>query len=122
MAGNSQVLARLHQHLQDNIKSSQIVGVTHWESGGEQQQLPGCKPTFFFTPKHIKKRSDELGAAVFMEKAMMASAQLSQKLKSLIAMEYHYGSESTQQLWQDLLNNNVSGQRGLMLSLQDKPL
>ena len=121
MAGNSEVLARIHQHLQDNMKSSQIVGVTHWESRGEQQQLPGCKPTFFFTPKHIKKRSDELGATTFMEKAIMSAAGLSQQLKSLINMEFHYGSDSVQQLWQDMLNNKVSGQRGLMLSLQDKP-
>jgi len=120
MAGNSKVLANLHHHLQDNIKSSQIVGATHWESFTGKQELPGCKPQFFFTPAHIKKRSDEWGPTVLMEKAMIASTQLSQQLKRLIAMEYHAGSESTQQLWRDLLDNKVSGQRGLMLSLLDE--
>ncbi len=119
MAGNSEVLANLHNHLQDNMKSSQIVGATHWDSFSGKQKLPGCKPQFFFTPAHIKKRSDEWGPAVLMEKAMTSAATLAHKLSDLIAMEHHTGSENVQQLWRDLLDNKVSGQRGLMLSLLD---
>lgn len=120
MSGNSKVLASLHQHLDVNMKSSQIVGATHWENFAGRQTLPGSQPVFFFTPAHIKKRSEDWGPTVLIEKAMTASAQLSQKLKGLIAMEYHHGSESTQQMWLDLLDNKVSGQRGLMLSLSEK--
>ncbi len=120
MAGNSQVLANLHHHLQDNMKSSQIVGATHWESFTGTQKLPGCKPQFFFTPAHIKKRSEEWGPVVLMEKAMTAAATLAHKLSDLIVMEHHQGADDTQQLWRDLLDNKVSGQRGLMLSLLDE--
>ena len=117
MSGNSQVLSDLHHHLQDNIKTSQLVGATHWQRFGKKQSLPGAKPVLFFAPDQIKKRSDEIGAKAFMEQSLMASAQLAQQLNHLIDIEHHQGVEALQTLWLAMLDNQVSGQRGLMFSI-----
>ncbi len=63
MAGNRQVLARLHHHLGDNVVCSCGVGATHWEArdGEEPASLPGARPTMFFAPTQIVKRNQELG-------------------------------------------------------------
>jgi len=67
MAGNRAVLSRLHEHFMDNMKYSCGVGITHWESrdGAPPAALPGAKPTMFFAPSQIQKRSKEWGPEKF---------------------------------------------------------
>ncbi|WP_299079299.1 DUF2855 family protein [uncultured Paraglaciecola sp.] len=119
MSGDRQVVAALHHHLADNMKSSQIVGVTHWENLGKRVALPGAQPVFFFTPDHIQKRSQQLGEKVFMEKGFTAAVQLFARFKHLVNIEHHQGAQAVAQLWLDLLDNKISGQRGVMLSTSD---
>ena len=63
MAGNREVLSRVHHHLGDELKCSCGVGITHWEArdGDDPASLPGAKPTMFFAPSQIMKRNEELG-------------------------------------------------------------
>ena len=63
MAGNRDVLARVHHHLGDQLVNSCGVGITHWDAreGQEPSELPGAKATMFFAPSQIVKRNDELG-------------------------------------------------------------
>lgn len=65
MAGNADVLSRVHRHLGDQLMYSCRVGATHWEAGGSAKDLPGPTPTFFFAPSQIKQRSAEWGRDVF---------------------------------------------------------
>jgi hypothetical protein len=63
MAGNRDVLARVHHHLEHNLKCSCGVGITHWDAreGKDPASLPGAKPSMFFAPSQIMKRNEELG-------------------------------------------------------------
>lgn len=67
MAGNRPVLARLHEHFQENMKYSCGVGITHWASldGAPPAELPGAKPAMFFAPSQIQKRNKEWGPEKF---------------------------------------------------------
>lgn len=67
MAGNRSVLEQLHQHYKDNMACSCGVGITHWEDrdGAAPANLPGAKPTMFFAPSQIQKRTQEWGAEAF---------------------------------------------------------
>ena len=118
MSGNKAVLSTLHHHLGDNMKSSQIVGVTHWDNAGNNKDLPGAQPVLFFTPGQIDKRNKELGLGVLTDKAFIASTELAHKFKQLIATEYHHGIEAADTMWHALLDNDVSGQRGIMIVLE----
>lgn len=120
MAGDGPIRARLHHHLGDNMKTSQVVGMTHWDSEHIKERLPGSKPTFFFTPAQIDKRSKDWGPGVLEQKGYVASAGLVMKLKDQLKLEFHQGAEACASIWADMLDNKISGQQGIMVSLQEK--
>jgi NADPH-dependent curcumin reductase CurA len=63
-AGDVELVDTLHHHLGENMKSSIIVGATHWNAGGQRStDLPGATPEMFFAPGQIQKRSKEWGPA-----------------------------------------------------------
>ena len=53
-----------------------------------------------------------------MGKAYAASIELVTQLAPTLLMESHKGAEACDAIWQSLLRNQVSGQRGVMVSLQ----
>lgn len=62
MAGNTNLTSRLHQHLQNNMVYSCLVGASHVGQGGKPTgRLPGARPKFFFAPSWVAQRIQELG-------------------------------------------------------------
>lgn len=54
-AGNAEVLTKLHEHFDEMLQYSCLVGATHIEARstlGGADKLPGPKPTLFFAPDH----------------------------------------------------------------------
>jgi len=117
MSGDGPLRARLHHHLGDNMVNSQIVGVTHWEAKPAEDNLPGSQPVFFFAPAQIDKRNADWGAGVLTEKAYAASTALAMQLQTLVRMESHSGVEACASVWRDMLDNKISGQQGIIVSL-----
>jgi len=118
MSGDGPTRARLHNHLGNNMKNSQIVGVTHWDAEQVQEKLPGSQPVFFFTPAHVDKRNADWGPGVLMQKGYAASAGLAMQLKGQLKMEYHQGAGACATVWRDMLDNKISGQQGIIVSLK----
>ena len=121
IAGDVSVRSRLHHSLQNNAAHTRLVGATHWDQfsqsmGGEP--LPGSEPQVFFAPTQIEKRDGEWGCGVMMGKAHAASVELVTQLAPKLLMESHSGAEACDAIWQSLLRNQVSGQRGVMVSLR----
>ena len=117
MSGNIQLTSTLHHHIGENMVESAMVGASHWEAGGKMEELPGAKPTFFFAPAHISTRDKEWGPGATMMKGMEHSIKLAVELKDLMTVEWIKNPEDLQQIWLDLLDNKVSANRGLMVSL-----
>ena len=71
-AGDADFRRALHTHFGDALAYSCSVGGTHWQALGGGRDLPGPKPTLFFAPAHIARRSDMppagWGAAVLNER------------------------------------------------------
>jgi hypothetical protein len=62
VAGNGAVRRAVHSHFGDDLIQSMAVGVTHWEEfGSGQGELPGPRPTLFFAPDRVLKRSEDWG-------------------------------------------------------------
>jgi len=121
IAGDVNVRSRLHSHLIDRAVLTLLVGATHWDQFGQSlggDPLPGSEPEVFFAPAQIEKRDAEWGGGVMMGKAYAASISLVQRLSPTLAMESHAGTEACNTIWQALLENQVSGQRGVMLTLR----
>jgi hypothetical protein len=120
MAGNTDVRARLHQHLADTLAYSCSVGVTHWESadlGGSTEGLPGPSPTLFFAPTQIQKRSKEWGAAGMAERTAAAWAPFAAVAAGWIDVRRERGADAVQAIYQDVLHNRARPSDGFVLSL-----
>jgi len=123
IAGNVDLRSRLHRHLEDHAVRTLLVGATHWDQFAksvEDGTLPGSEPVVFFAPAQIEKRDAEWGRGVMMSKAYAASIALVQQLAPTLVMESYSGVEACDAIWQALLDNQISGQRGIMMSLQAK--
>ncbi|MEG9861345.1 MAG: DUF2855 family protein [Parvularculales bacterium] len=63
MAGNAELRASIHHHLDDLIAYSGTVGATHWDAGGQDaSDLPGPRPVFWSGPDEVAflaRRSDD---------------------------------------------------------------
>jgi hypothetical protein len=117
MSGDTKLQTLLHNLLGGNMVASEMVGATHWEARGATGDLPGAKPKFFFAPSQIAKREADWGPGVVMMKAMMASAEVAKKVQGDLAVEWIRDADGLAALWHDLLDNKVSPNRGVMVSL-----
>ncbi len=121
IAGDVDVRSRLHRYLEDNAVRTLLVGATHWDQFAKSVDggaLPGSEPEVFFAPAQIEKRDAEWGRGAMMSKAYAASIALVQQLAPTLVMESYSGVEACDAIWQGLLDNQISGQRGIMMSLQ----
>ncbi|MCH2457757.1 MAG: DUF2855 family protein [Henriciella sp.] len=117
MSGNRDLTVTLHNHLQENMVESCMVGATHWESAGRASGLPGAEPKFFFAPAQIAKRDKEWGPGVLYGKASEASARLARSASKEIQIERIKGPDQVAAIWRDFLDNKVAPNRGIMASL-----
>lgn len=71
-SGNVDLRRELHTQMGDGLKYSASIGGTDWQHLGKVGEIPGPRPTLFFAPSQIKKRSSEWGSAVLMGKLAAA--------------------------------------------------
>lgn len=64
LAGDGAVRQAVHSHFGDDLARSIAVGLTHHEQFGTRTgELPGPRPTLFFAPDRVEKRSADWGRA-----------------------------------------------------------
>ena len=118
MAGDAQLTAAVHRHLQSQLRQSIKVGATHWEAGdARSSDLPGPAPAFFFAPAQIEKRDAQWGAGVVMHQAFAASADMARSIGNQLEIDERSGAEAVVETWKSLLDNRVSPQQGRILSM-----
>lgn len=119
MAGNGEVRARLHRHLEDELKYSCSVGVTHWENAALQgnEPLPGPQPSMFFAPSQIQKRAQEWGAEAMAERIAAAWQPFVEVADEWIDVRREAGPEEIETVYQKVLNNQAAPSDGFILSM-----
>ncbi|NKC01199.1 MAG: DUF2855 family protein [Pseudomonadales bacterium] len=105
MAGNRGVLSRVHHHLNEQLRNSCGVGITHWEDrdGEAPESLPGAKPSMFFAPSQIMKRHEELGGAVYQQQIAEATSEFLEQVDAWVKIEEHPLAE-VQSVYETVLN------------------
>jgi len=116
MAGSGEVRGNLHHHFNSNLKYSCSVGASHWDKMGQNEGLPGAKPTLFFAPEQAKKRTEEWGAGEMQKRSGMAwlgfleqAARLTQPLKQT-------GVDAIATVYNDTLSGKADPKRSHILS------
>jgi hypothetical protein len=91
MAGNREVLSRVHHRLGDLLRASIGVGITHWETRDDAPApvLPGPRPAMFFAPTQIVKRNQELGPVEYQRRIGAATAAFLDAVGAWVTIEEH---------------------------------
>ena len=124
MAGNGQLRSSLHHHYNDNMKYSCAVGGTHWDELSGAGDLPGARPTLFFAPAQIKKRSTDWGPGGVQTRLATAWHQFMQPVMSSQAPEkawmhitHGVGEAAVRQVYLDMLDGGSAPNEGHVLTL-----
>lgn len=118
MSGDGPLTSKLHRLLGDNMVESCIVGATHWEAERKREKnLPGASPTFFFAPGHIAKRDAEWGAGEIWRRGSEAGAEIAKSVSDQITVERISGANEVAAIWREMLENNVSPNRGIVIAI-----
>lgn len=56
-AGNAALRSTIHHHFAVRLVYSSSIGGTHWSALGAGKDLPGPRPTLFFAPSQVQRRS-----------------------------------------------------------------
>ncbi|MGA0862913.1 MAG: DUF2855 family protein [Ilumatobacteraceae bacterium] len=117
MAGNAQVLARIHAHFDGSLTHSCRVGATHWVETTPTGSLAGPKPQFFFAPSQLAKRGKEWGRAEL--EARMASALalfLADSIRWML-ITVSAGPDAVLATWDALVSGRLDPAEGHILSI-----
>jgi hypothetical protein len=117
MAGNGALLSQLHHHYGDRMKHSCLVGVTHWERGERDPDLPGPAPTFFFAPTRIEKRIKDWGPVGLQERFGKAWQPFRSSVDGWIRLVHGRGPEAVARVYRDTLEGRSRPDEGHVLSL-----
>ncbi|MEP3224907.1 MAG: DUF2855 family protein [Parasphingorhabdus sp.] len=116
-AGNSKVLAAIHDHWGDRLKFSSLVGATHFEERGGDGELKGPKPILFFAPTAAESLMKEIGPVDFRAKVDAQFAAFVTAVSGHLSVEHLSGLDSLQNAYLEMLANKVAPNRGLICTL-----
>jgi Protein of unknown function (DUF2855) len=117
MAGNGKLRAKLHRHFGDRLTYSGRIGLTHQSRSGDEPDLPGANPTWFFAPDQIRKRAKEWGPGGIEQRFGSAWSGFAPKLDDWIKVIEGRGPEVVRQIYLDTLGGRVAPDQGHILSL-----
>ncbi len=124
-AGNAGLRRTVHEHFGDALRFSSSIGGTHWEALGSGSRLPGPRPTLFFAPAQIKKRSAPPpegwgpdGLAQRLRARWLAFVSATQAAADpWVRVVNHQGADASAAAYEALLSGQSDAREGLMLAL-----
>lgn len=117
MAGNGEVLRRIHAHFDVNLHHSCLVGGTHWENRGGAGAMPGPEPQLFFAPDRIARRMQDWGGAAYAEKLGADWLAFVEASAAWLKVERSEGREAVERVYGQVLAGSADPSLGLLLSL-----
>ena len=119
MAGDGDVVHRLHRHLGENLKYSCVVGATHWDAAERKGDLPGPTPTFFFAPAQLQKRAAEWGPDGLQQRLGGGFQRFVASSGDWLRIVRSRGRAAVERVYRDTLEGRIRPEEGQVLSLWD---
>jgi len=117
MAGDAAVRRSVHTHFGDALAHSAVVGATHHDRMGDvPDSLPGPRPTFFFAPDRVGKRTTEWGRDGFESRLAEAWQPYVQWTGSWLEVIHAAGAEAIESAYLDLLDGRIDPAKAHVLS------
>lgn len=120
MAGGGRVLREVHHHFGDALRTSCVVGATHWEESaapGPAADLPGPPPTFFFAPDRVVKRRADWGPGGLEERVATAWTEFLDSVDRWLTIVERNGAGELEETWLEVLEGRASPAVGFVVSL-----
>lgn len=124
ISGDSAVLAAIHRRLGANLLHSIAVGFTRGGLAGPSPlpaDLPGPKPEFFFTPTHILRQRERLGASVLRERIAESWQAFLAEISPRITIETHVGAEKLEDVYREVLDGRAAPDRAAIVAFATAP-
>ncbi len=117
-AGNGTVLGNLHNHLNQQLKYSCLVGASHWDQRStSDKERAGPAPVLFFAPSQAEKRIGDWGGAEFQKKLASIWMQFIGFVGGWMDVEMHQGTAQVEAIYQQVLAGQMNPNQGHILSL-----
>jgi hypothetical protein len=124
-AGNAALRRTIHEHFAGTLVYSCAVGGTHWGELGAGGGLPGPRPTLFFAPAQVKKRSspppEGWGPGVLQQRLAAAwrgfMTPVNDAAAPWLRITPGRGAAAVEAGYRALLEGRVDAREGLMLAL-----
>ena len=108
MAGDAELRNSVHDHYREDLAHSAVVGATHHDSlGAVPDALPGPRPTFFFAPDRVAKRTVDWGREGFEAKLAKAWQPYVAWTESWLSVIHGQGPQAIEQAYLDLLDGRI---------------
>lgn len=118
-AGNGQVLGRVHQHFDQQLKYSCMVGASHWDQrAGLPSDLAGPAPQLFFAPTQAEKRIKEWGGEEFGLRLARVWFEFSAFADDWMQVEIIDDIESIKTSYKAVLAGQLDPAKGLIYSIK----
>lgn len=120
MAGDADLLRRIHGHFDSALMNSCRVGLTHWQTTSNwiEGLSGGPKPSFFFAPTYAQDRVAEWGMGEFQKRLGHAWAAFMDHASHWVRVTEASGPKSVQEIYLNMLRGDVDPAAGLVLSMQ----
>lgn len=118
-AGNSKLLHDIHRILDNKLKYSCLVGVTHVDARGLENgnDIAGPKPVLFFAPDHAVASMQELGSKGFGEAVAASWKGFLKAIDGIVAIDERRGLEAASIAFVDTYEGRTNPQNGIIIRL-----
>jgi hypothetical protein len=118
MAGDAALRDAVHAHFGADLAHSAVVGATHHDQlGAVPDSLPGARPTFFFAPDRVTKRTAEWGRDGLERRLADAWSPYVDWTAGWLEVVHGSGPQPLEGAYLDLLDGRIDPARAHVISL-----
>ena len=118
MAGDAELRNAVHEHFGERLAHSAVVGATHHDRMGDvPDSLPGPRPTFFFAPDRVTKRTTEWGREGLERRLAEAWRPYLLWTAGWLEVIHAQGPEALERAYLELLDGHIDPAKAHVLSL-----
>ena len=118
MAGDGPVLERIHTHLDDRLRFSMTVGLSHHDAP-RAAVTAGPEPQLFFAPSQVAKRIDDWGPDGYAQRLDDAFAEFADWIRSWLGLRHVVGIDALASIYADVVGGLVPPSVGIIASAHE---
>lgn len=116
IAGNDDVIRRLHAHVGSQLKYSCLVGMSHWDAESASRELLQPKPVQFFAPTQYQKRVAKIGVSGVLQQFASSWSGFIRTTNEWMQIVELNGEEAIQHTFCQLLAGTAPPSKAFILS------